>query len=52
MPKTVDSQDLTLISVPKKRTRDRTKELMLAQVRQARRVGDLAVARDDGSLGG
>ncbi len=51
MTKTVDSKDLALISAPKKKARDRTKELILAQVRQARRVGDLAVARDDGSLG-
>ena len=51
MAKTVSAESMAVKAAPKKRTRNRTKEVMLAQVRQAQRVGDLAVARDDGSLG-
>ena len=35
----------------KKAARNRTKEVALAQTRQAMRVGDIAAARNDGSLG-
>lgn len=51
MAQIIDSETAVAKSAPKKRARNRTKELMLAHVRQAQRVGDLAVARSDGSLG-
>ena len=38
-------------AAPKKVRRDRTKELMLAQARQAIRLGDVAVAQREGTLG-
>ena len=38
-------------TAPQKKPRNRTKELMLAQARQATRVGELAVAQHDGTLG-
>ncbi len=41
----------TTTATAKKRSRDRTKENMLAQVRQAQRVMNIAEARHDGKLG-